>query len=59
MPIDTYKKEVDTIVKRKLSMPCAKLRKQIKEHDLRHSTLTSPQMPSESSSVVCNETNEY
>ena len=56
MPIDTYKKEVDTIVKRKLSMPWDKLRKQIKEHGLRHSTLTA-QMPSESSSVVCNETN--
>jgi len=56
MPIDTYKKEVDTIVKRKLSMPWDKLRKEIKEHGLRHSTLTA-QMPSESSSVVCNETN--
>ena len=32
------------------------LRKNIKEHGLRHSTL-SAQMPSESSSVVCNETN--
>ena len=33
-----------------------KLRKDIKEHGLRHSTL-SAQMPSESSSVVSNATN--
>ena len=32
------------------------LRKEIKEHNLRHSTLSS-QMPSESSSVVSNATN--
>jgi len=56
LPIDTYKKDVDTIVKRKLSYNWEKLRKEIKEHGLRHSTL-SAQMPSESSSVVSNETN--
>ena len=56
LPIDTYKKEVDNLVDRKLSMDWEKLRKDIKEHGLRHSTLTA-QMPSESSSVVCNETN--
>jgi ribonucleoside-diphosphate reductase alpha chain len=56
LPIDTYKKEVDEIVNRKLSMKWDKLRKDIKEHGLRHSTL-SAQMPSESSSVVSNATN--
>ena len=56
LPIDTYKKEVDEIVTRKLSYNWEKLRKDIIEHGLRHSTL-SAQMPSESSSVVSNETN--
>jgi len=56
LPIDTYKKDVDSIVKRKLSYDWSNLRKEIKQHGLRHSTL-SAQMPSESSSVVCNETN--
>jgi len=56
LPIDTYKKDVDKIVERKLSYDWEKLRKEIKKHGLRHSTLTA-QMPSESSSVVCNETN--
>ena len=56
LPIDTYKKDVDNIVKRKLSYNWEKLRKEIQEHGLRHSTL-SAQMPSESSSVVSNETN--
>ena len=56
LPTDTYKKEVDSIVKRKLTYDWSGLRKAIKEYGLRHSTL-SAQMPSESSSVVCNETN--
>ena len=56
LPIDTYKKEVDEIVNRKLSMPWDKLRSDIKEFGLRHSTL-SAKMPSESSSVVSNATN--
>ena len=56
LPIDTYKKEVDEIVSRKLSYKWEDLRKDIKEFGLRHSTLTA-QMPSESSSVVCNATN--
>lgn len=56
LPIDTYKKEVDEIVSRKLTYGWEKLRKDIKEHGLRHSTL-SAQMPSESSSVVSNATN--
>ena len=56
LPIDTYKKDVDSIVKRKLSYDWTTLRNSIKATGLRHSTL-SAQMPSESSSVVCNETN--
>ena len=56
LPIDTYKKEVDEIVNRKLSLDWESLRNEIKEHGLRHSTL-SAQMPSESSSIVSNATN--
>ena len=56
LPIDTYKKDVDDIVQRELSYDWEYLRKEIKEHGLRNSTL-SAQMPSESSSVVSNETN--
>ena len=56
LPIDTYKKEVDEVVTRNLSYNWEWLRKEIKEHGLRHSTL-SAQMPSESSSVVSNATN--
>jgi len=56
LPIDTYKKEVDEIVPHKQRMDWEELRQSIKEHGLRHSTL-SAQMPSESSSVVSNETN--
>ena len=56
LPIDTYKKEVDEIINRKLSLDWESLRKDITEHGLRHSTL-SAQMPSESSSVVSNATN--
>ena len=56
LPIDTYKKEVDDIVKVKLNYDWNSLRNDIKEHGLRHSTL-SAQMPSESSSVVSNATN--
>ena len=56
LPIDTYKKDLDSIIKRKLSYDWNTLRQNIKEHGLRHSTL-SAQMPSESSSVVSNATN--
>ena len=56
LPIDTYKKEVDEITPNKLTEDWDKLRTCIKVHGLRHSTL-SAQMPSESSSVVSNETN--
>jgi len=56
LPIDTYKKDLDSIIKRKLSYDWNNLRNDIKENGLRHSTL-SAQMPSESSSVVSNATN--
>jgi len=56
LPIDTYKKDVDTIVANELKYDWESLRSDIKEHGLRHSTL-SAQMPSESSSVVSNATN--
>ena len=56
LPIDTYKSDVDSIVENKLNYDWETLRVQIKEHGLRHSTL-SAQMPSESSSVVSNATN--
>ena len=56
LPIDTYKKDVDEITSNKLEHDWESLRASINEHGLRHSTL-SAQMPSESSSVVCNATN--
>ena len=56
LPIDHYKKDVDKIVPHKQRMAWESLRKDIAKHGLRHSTL-SAQMPSESSSVVSNETN--
>ena len=56
LPIDTYKKDVDEIVKPKYNMDWEKLRAEIMTNGLRHSTLTA-QMPSESSSVTSNATN--
>jgi len=56
LPIDTYKKDVDTVVEHKLNYDWDTLRASITQHGLRHSTL-SAQMPSESSSVVSNATN--
>ena len=56
LPIDTYKKDVDGIVAHKLNYDWESLRASILAHGLRNSTL-SAQMPSESSSVVSNETN--
>tara|TARA_B100000073_G_scaffold345325_1_gene354060 strand:- start:44 stop:1360 length:1317 start_codon:yes stop_codon:yes gene_type:complete len=56
LPIDTYKRDVDTIISSKLKMDWEALRRDIVEHGIRHSTL-SAQMPSESSSVVGNATN--
>jgi ribonucleoside-diphosphate reductase alpha chain len=56
LPIDTYKKDVDEITPNILHYDWESLRASILAHGLRHSTL-SAQMPSESSSVVSNETN--
>jgi ribonucleoside-diphosphate reductase alpha chain len=56
LPIDTYKEDVDSIVGKRLNHDWNTLRNSIKQHGLRHSTL-SAQMPSESSSVVSNATN--
>ena len=56
LPIDTYKKDVDEIVKPEYKMDWEELRANILTNGLRHSTLTA-QMPSESSSVTSNATN--
>jgi len=56
LPIDTYCREVDNIVKRKLSLDWETLRAEIKQHGMRNSTLTAL-MPCESSSLVTNSTN--
>jgi len=56
LPIDTYKKDVDTLVEPEYLYDWESLRASITEHGLRNSTL-SAQMPSESSSVVSNATN--
>ena len=56
MPVDTYKKEVDSICAPNYHLDWDHLRKQVLKFGMRHSTLTA-QMPSESSSVVCNATN--
>ena len=56
LPIDTYKQDVDELVPNELKHDWTSLRLSIQQHGLRHSTL-SAQMPSESSSVVSNETN--
>ena len=56
LPIDTYKKDVDEIVPNELKYDWETLRNDVKTYGVRNSTL-SAQMPSESSSVVCNATN--
>jgi ribonucleoside-diphosphate reductase alpha chain len=56
LPIDTYKKDVDELVPNNLNCDWELLREEVKEYGVRNSTL-SAQMPSESSSVVCNATN--
>ena len=55
-PIDTYKKDVDRVCDTPLKLDWENLRTIVEEFGMRHSTLTA-QMPSESSSVVCNATN--
>ena len=56
LPIDRGMEEMDEIVPHNERMAWESLRKDIAKHGLRQSTL-SAQMPSESSSVVSNETN--
>ena len=56
LPIDWYKKSVDELVKPSYNMDWEGLRKRIKKHGLRHSTLSAI-MPCESSSVIQNSTN--
>ena len=56
LPIDTYKQDVDELVPNNLSCDWESLREEVKQYGIRNSTL-SAQMPSESSSVVCNATN--
>ena len=56
LPIDTYKKDVDGLVEHELTLDWERLREDCKKYGVRNSTL-SAQMPSESSSVVCNATN--
>jgi ribonucleoside-diphosphate reductase alpha chain len=56
VPVDHYKKEVDEIVTPEYNMDWPALLSRIAQYGMRNSTLTA-QMPSESSSVVCNATN--
>ena len=56
LPIDTYKKSIDDISGEPLHMDWEGLRKSIKEHGVRNSTV-SALMPSETSSQISNATN--
>lgn len=56
LPIDTYKQDIDSICQEPLHMDWEALRKDIVEHGLRNSTLSSL-MPSETSSQISNATN--
>ncbi|WP_392560912.1 class 1a ribonucleoside-diphosphate reductase subunit alpha [Orbus sturtevantii] len=56
LPIDTYKRDLDDIVKSTLNYDWESLRQSIKTHGLRNSTL-SALMPSETSSQISNATN--
>ena len=56
LPIDHYKESVDKVTSQPLQKDWEALRAKVKEYGVRNSTL-SAQMPSESSSVVCNATN--
>ncbi len=56
LPIDTYKKDVDTLTDEPLHYDWEGLRQEIKEFGLRNSTLTAL-MPSETSSQISNATN--
>lgn len=56
LPIDTYKKDVDSVCSEPLQLDWESLRNEIKTHGLRNSTL-SALMPSETSSQIANATN--
>lgn len=56
LPIDTYKKDIDTICQEPLHFDWETLRQDIKANGLRNSTLSSL-MPSETSSQISNATN--
>ncbi|QPG06894.1 ribonucleoside-diphosphate reductase subunit alpha [Salinimonas marina] len=56
MPIDSYKKDLDTVCNEPLQCDWDTLREDIKAHGLRNSTL-SALMPSETSSQISNATN--
>ncbi|WJV55105.1 class 1a ribonucleoside-diphosphate reductase subunit alpha [Prodigiosinella aquatilis] len=56
LPIDTYKRDLDTICSEPLHYDWDALRKDIKQYGLRNSTL-SALMPSETSSQISNATN--
>ncbi|NLD15146.1 MAG: ribonucleoside-diphosphate reductase subunit alpha [Gammaproteobacteria bacterium] len=56
LPIDTYKKDLDSICNEPLQLDWESLRKDIVEYGLRNSTLSSL-MPSETSSQISNATN--
>jgi ribonucleoside-diphosphate reductase alpha chain len=56
LPIDTYKKEVDSVCSEPLYHDWEELRKEILTYGLRHTTLTA-QMPCESSVKLLNTTN--
>lgn len=56
LPIDRYKKSVDKVCDRELSLDWESLRNDLREYGLRNSTLTSF-MPSETSSQIAGATN--
>jgi ribonucleoside-diphosphate reductase alpha chain len=56
LPIDTYKKDVDTLCDNTLNLDWETLRESIKEYGVRNSTV-SALMPSETSSQISNATN--
>lgn len=56
MPIDTYKREVDTLTAPAYSLPWDQLRADAKQYGIRNSTLMAL-MPSETSAQISNSTN--
>ena len=56
LPVDTYKKEVNEVIKHKNKVDWTSLRKDLKKYGIRNSTLMAL-MPSETSSQISNATN--